>query len=256
VQDDHHNEQVIDEPKIFDKSISHEKEDLKRDEQIKKHQKLYESNRVKSKNEQQNSLHSTEEMQWLTLEIFSKSAEKENAQQRAIKQAVKHSWNGYRDYAWGEDHLKPITKSSDNWFGVGLTILDSLDTLIIMGLEKEYQDGLEWVKGSLSFDNYKDVNCFEMTIRALAGLLSAYHFTSEPTLLVKASDVGERLIHCFDTPTNLVPFSDVNLKSKNPKTPTWAPESSLSEVTTVQVEFRDLAALTGVEKYEVRSNVS
>jgi mannosyl-oligosaccharide alpha-1,2-mannosidase len=84
------------------------------------------------------------------------------------------------------------------------------------------------------------------------GLLSAYHLTSESTILIKAADLGERLIHCFDTPNHFVPFSDVNLKTKNPKTPNWSPDSSLSEATSVQLEFRDLSYLTGVPKYEVK----
>jgi mannosyl-oligosaccharide alpha-1,2-mannosidase len=49
-----------------------------------------------------------------------------------------------------------------------------------------------------------------------------------------------------------VPFSDVNLKTKNPKAPNWSPDSSLSEATSVQLEFRDLSYLTGIPKYEVK----
>lgn len=85
----------------------------------------------------------------------------------------------------------------------------------------------------------------------VGGLLSAYHLTKEPTLLVKAADLGERLIHCFDTPSQVVPYSDVNLRTKLPKAPTWSVDSSTSEVSTVQLEFRDLTYLTGIKKYEV-----
>jgi hypothetical protein len=73
----------------------------------------------------------------LSLDIFKQSAQKhQNEEQKAIVNALKHSWNAYRTYAWGADHLRPITKSKDNWFGVGLTLLDSLDTLVMMGLEE------------------------------------------------------------------------------------------------------------------------
>lgn len=122
----------------------------------------------------------------LTLQMFKESAQRhQNKEQKAIVEALKHSWNAYKEYAWGADHLKPITKTKHNWFSVGLTILDSLDTLIMMGLEDgmhceksllrllssnvclEFNRGLEWIKNELRFDIYKDVNCFEMTIRAL-----------------------------------------------------------------------------------------
>lgn len=97
------------------------------------------------------------------------------------------------------------------------------------------------------------VNCFEMTIRALGGLESAFHLTKRPGLLAKAVDVGDRLIHCFDSPSKTVPFSDVNLRTKSPKSPAWSPDSSLSEVSTVQIEFRDLSRLVKEAHYEETS---
>ena len=50
--------------------------------------------------------------------------------------AFRHSWQAYRQYAWGHDELLPITKSYTEWFGVGLTLIDSLDTMYIMGLDE------------------------------------------------------------------------------------------------------------------------
>ena len=38
-----------------------------------------------------------------------------------------------REYAWGQDELKPISKTHSMWFNLGLTLVDSLDTLLIMG---------------------------------------------------------------------------------------------------------------------------
>jgi len=32
-------------------------------------------------------------------------------------------------------YFRPISKSAQNWFGLGLTIVDSLDTMLIMGLQ-------------------------------------------------------------------------------------------------------------------------
>lgn len=56
--------------------------------------------------------------------------------QKAVVQAFQHAWKGYKRFAWGHDNLKPISEGYHEWFGVGLTIVDSLDTMVIMGLDK------------------------------------------------------------------------------------------------------------------------
>lgn len=58
------------------------------------------------------------------------------SRQEAVVKAFKHSWNGYKQFAWGHDNLKPISATYYDWFGLGLTIVDSLDTILIMGLDK------------------------------------------------------------------------------------------------------------------------
>jgi len=58
----------------------------------------------------------------------------ENDRMEAVVAAFRHSWQGYRTYAWGHDELLPISKSHAEWFGAGLTLIDSLDTMYIMGL--------------------------------------------------------------------------------------------------------------------------
>lgn len=56
--------------------------------------------------------------------------------QSAVLNAFKHAWSGYKKYAWGHDHVKPISRKHQDWFNLGLTIVDSLDTLWIMNLKK------------------------------------------------------------------------------------------------------------------------
>ena len=48
-----------------------------------------------------------------------------------------------------------------------------------------------------------------------------------------------------------VPYSDVNLRDRTAHAPRWGPDSSTSEVTTIQLEFIDLSRQTGDMKYEV-----
>ena len=58
-----------------------------------------------------------------------------NQQQEAVVNAFKHAWAAYKKYAWGKDELMPLTKGHSTWFNLGLTMVDSLDTMYIMGLE-------------------------------------------------------------------------------------------------------------------------
>ena len=64
-------------------------------------------------------------------------------------------------------------------------------------------------------------------------------------------DVGDRMMAAFNS-GSAVPYSDVNLKLRTAHAPRWGPDSSTSEVSTIQLEFIDLSRLTGDPKYEVR----
>uniref|UniRef100_A0A182MVJ5 alpha-1,2-Mannosidase n=1 Tax=Anopheles culicifacies TaxID=139723 RepID=A0A182MVJ5_9DIPT len=163
-----------------------------------------------------------------------------NDRQRAVVEAVQHSWKGYKEYAWGHDNLKPISMGYSDWFGLGLTLVDSLDTLYIMDLQDEFDEARTWVEKYLKFDVNREVNLFEVTIRVVGGLLSAYHLSGDHMFLDKAVDLGNRLLPCFDSPSG-IPFSDVNIGSLAAHAPKWSPDSSTSEVTTIQLEFRDLS---------------
>ena len=112
--------------------------------------------------------------------------DKQNERQKKVVEAFKHAWEGYRKYAWGHDELRPVSRSHSEWFGVGLTIIDSLDTMLLMNLREEFQQGREWVANSLTFEKNVDVNLFETTIRVLGGLLSAYHLSQDDLFLRKA----------------------------------------------------------------------
>ena len=71
-----------------------------------------------------------------------------------------HAWNGYKTFAWGKNELKPISKRghSAGIFGggggndLGASIVDALDTLYIMGFEKEFADGKDWIVKNLNLN--------------------------------------------------------------------------------------------------------
>jgi hypothetical protein len=109
-----------------------------------------------------------------------------NERQEAVVRTMKWAWQGYKDFAWGHDELLPVTKSHSEWFHLGLTIVDALDTLIIMGMETEFLEAKNWVEHDLKLDQDVNVNLFETTIRVLGGLLSAYHLSNEQVFLDRA----------------------------------------------------------------------
>src|SRR5690349_2233624 len=112
-----------------------------------------------------------------------------------------HAWQGYKKYAWGHDDLRPLSKAAHDWYGQSLlmTQVDALDTMILMGLKNESETTKRYIIEHLSFDKDIYVQNFEITIRLLGGLLSAYQLTNDRRLLKLAEDLGERLLPVFDS---------------------------------------------------------
>ncbi|XP_062930027.1 endoplasmic reticulum mannosyl-oligosaccharide 1,2-alpha-mannosidase-like isoform X2 [Mobula hypostoma] len=180
--------------------------------------------------------------------VNGKEAATINEQQKAVIEAFQHAWKGYKQYAWGHDELKPISKSYSEWFGLGLTLIDALDTMWILGLKQEFEEAKNWVINELNLGKSVDVNLFETTIRILGGLLSVYNLTGDQVFLDKASELGDRLMPAFNTPSS-VPYSDVNIGRGTAHPPRWTSDSTVAEVTSIQLEFRELSRLTRKEKY-------
>ncbi|BGO96578.1 hypothetical protein NBRC10513v2_000516 [Rhodotorula toruloides] len=63
-----------------------------------------------------------------------------------VKMAFMHAWEGYSKHAWGHDELAPVSNLwSNNYNGWGATIVDSLDTLLMMNMSHEYNLAREHV---------------------------------------------------------------------------------------------------------------
>ncbi|KAL9325927.1 hypothetical protein ACSQ67_006572 [Phaseolus vulgaris] len=139
-----------------------------------------------------------------------------------IKDAMLHAWTSYETYAWGRDELKPQSKNGvDNFGGLGATLVDSLDTLFIMGLDDQFNRAREWVAESLSFDKNIEVSVFETTIRVMGGLLSAYDLSGDNVFLEKARDIADKLLPAWNTPSG-IPYNRINLASGSTNNPAWA----------------------------------
>jgi hypothetical protein len=85
----------------------------------------------------------------------------------AVKAEFVHAWRNYEQYAWGHDALKPLSHQAHDWYGQSLmmTPVDSLDTLVIMGLKADADKDRELIATQLSFDKDIYVKNFEITIR-------------------------------------------------------------------------------------------
>lgn len=113
---------------------------------------------------------------------------KHNSNQSAIVEAIRHAWSGYRQYSWGQDELRPVSRTASKpSFGLGMTLIDCLDTLWLVGMQEEFNEARQWVADHLNIENNNQfVSLFETNIRVLGGLLSAYHLSLDKLFLEKA----------------------------------------------------------------------
>jgi mannosidase alpha-like ER degradation enhancer 2 len=168
----------------------------------------------------------------------------------SVKKEFLHAWNGYKQYAWGHDALRPLSKKFHDWYKVSLlmTPLDAFDTMTLMGLKKEAAEAKQLILDRMSFDQDTEIQTFEITIRILGGLLSAYQLDGDKRFLVLAEDLGKRLLPEFNSKTGM-PYRFVNLR-------TGAIRDSLNnpaEIGTSLLEFGTLSKLTGNPVYYEKS---
>jgi hypothetical protein len=147
--------------------------------------------------------------------------------------------------------------------GMGWIIVDALDTMMLMNLTTELAHAREWVHNNLTYDQDHDVNTFETTIRMLGGLLSAHYLSTsfdgkyapiddkfgDDLYVEKATDLADRLLGAYESPSG-VPYASVNLRSmKGIESHADAGASSTAEATSLQLEMKYLAKLTGETNY-------
>ena len=133
-----------------------------------------------------------------------------------VRREMRWAWRNYRERAWGKDQIKPISGGFESFplknHHLGLSLIEALDTLWVMGLDEEFREGVEWVKGNLEFDVDGEVSVFETSIRLVGGLLSAYHACGDPVLLAK-KDLAHRLLPSFDASPIGIPHRYINLRT-------------------------------------------
>lgn len=197
-----------------------------------------------------------------------------------------HAWTSYMTFGFPMDEVKPVTCEpygpdfsnpndvirNDVLGNISLTLLDNLDSLIILEKWDDLEMALEYLhrEKSTFFDKDVIVQVFEMTIRSLGGLLSTHTILSDDSLIKSsrfkqisnkydgflldmAHDLGKRLIGAFKT-TNDIPVPRVNLKKGVKAVPyKLQMETCTSGVTTPVLEMTLLSKLTGDPQFEYHS---
>ncbi|EPX73802.1 alpha mannosidase-like protein [Schizosaccharomyces octosporus yFS286] len=178
-----------------------------------------------------------------------------------------HGYSNYLDLAFPLDELAPLSckglgpdfKDSHN-LGVNdvrgnylLTLIDTIDTLVVLNDTEGFHEAVRKVIQHLTFETDTKVQLFEATIRILGGLLSGHVFASDPQygfqlpgynneLLTLATELGERLLIAFRTPTK-IPFARINLMKGVSSKETN--ESCSAGASSLVLEFSMLSILSG-----------
>ncbi|KAF2681723.1 glycoside hydrolase family 47 protein [Lentithecium fluviatile CBS 122367] len=184
----------------------------------------------------------------------SRDAGNENAsRQRAVKDAFERCWKSYKDRAWAKDELAPVSGGARSTFGGwGATLVDSLDTLWIMGMKDEYAEAVD---AAIDIDfrpsDDGEMNMFEIIIRYLGGFIGAYDVSGchDARLLNKAIEVADMAYASFDTP-NRMPVSRWSLrKAADGEEQLPAQSVLIAEAASASVEFTRLSQITGDMRY-------
>ena len=127
------------------------------------------------------------------------------ARLQSVKNAFVHTWDGYKSHAWMKDEVSPLSGGSrDSFGGWAATLVDSLDTLWIVGLRDDFDKAVAEIKTiDFTISTEEEINIFETTIRYLGGFLSAYDLSGQHVLLEKAIELGDMIYAAFDTPNRM-----------------------------------------------------
>ncbi len=175
-----------------------------------------------------------------------------------VEEMFDRAFTGYMTHAFPMDDLKPIScAGSNSQGGMAITLLDSLDMLYLMGRDKELRKAVLFISKSLHFDAIDErIHVFEVTIRALGGLLSGHVLLSrdkravpwyDRELLDQAVNLADRLLPAFDTSTGL-PEAWLNLHTG--KISEETKDTCTACAGTMILEFGVLSRLTGDPIYE------
>jgi len=167
-----------------------------------------------------------------------------------VRSEMAWAWRKYVELAFGKDHIKPVSGTSEpfllpNGPSLGLSLVEALDTLYLMGLDSELEEAVRWIEKNLHFDIDGELQVFETNIRMVGGLLAGWLATKNKTLLSLAHDLAERLLPAFTKSPTGIPYRFVNLKTGAVRDAKTFP----AELGTYISEFGTLAHAIGDMRY-------
>uniref|UniRef100_A0A8C4QHT5 alpha-1,2-Mannosidase n=1 Tax=Eptatretus burgeri TaxID=7764 RepID=A0A8C4QHT5_EPTBU len=177
-----------------------------------------------------------------------------------VKGVFYHAYENYLQHAFPLDELRPLTcDGQDTWGSFSLTLIDALDTLLVLGNTSEFRRVSRLLQNTIDFTQDVNVSVFETNIRVVGGLLSAHMLSKmagidlEPgwpctgPLLRLAENAARKLLPAFHTKTGM-PYGTVNLLHGVYATET--PVTCTAGVGTFILEFATLSRLTGDPAFE------
>ncbi|KAI1205963.1 glycoside hydrolase family 47 protein [Annulohypoxylon truncatum] len=171
----------------------------------------------------------------------------------AVEESFKHSWNGYKKYAWGHDEIKPLSGLYKNPFGGwAATLVDALDSLWLLGMKEDFEIAVRACDNiNFTTTETRDINIFETTIRYLGGFLAAYELSNKqyPSLLKKATEVADLVMTSFDTPNHMPITRFPWQKYARGESQTARSYVLLAEIGSLNLELTKLSQLTGDMQY-------
>lgn len=103
--------------------------------------------------------------------------------QQQVAKMVAWAWKGYEDNAFGQDYLDVVRMKGGGLPGrdMAITLVDSLDTLYLVGMFDEFDRASAWVATHMKARIWRrgSISLFETTIRILGGLLSAFYLSGK-----------------------------------------------------------------------------
>ncbi|XP_076009611.1 ER degradation-enhancing alpha-mannosidase-like protein 3 isoform X2 [Genypterus blacodes] len=210
----------------------------------------------------------------------SMSREEKHKLRNQVVEMFDHAYQNYMDHAYPADELMPLTCRGrvrglepsrgdiDDALGkFSLTLIDTLDTLVLLNKTTEFEDAVRRVLSDVRLDNDIVVSVFETNIRVLGGLLGGHSMAVmlkeggqhmlwyQDELLDMATDLGRRLLPAFNTSSGL-PYPRVNLKYgvRGPATRTGTETDTCTACAgTIILEFAALSRFTGDPVYEAHA---
>ncbi|XP_061148448.1 ER degradation-enhancing alpha-mannosidase-like protein 3 [Syngnathus typhle] len=205
------------------------------------------------------------------------TTEEMNTIRDRIVEMFDHAYGSYMKYAYPADELMPLSCKGrvrgqepnrgdiDESLGkFSLTLIDTLDTLVVLNKLDEFEDGVRKAVQDVRLDNDVVVSVFETNIRVLGGLLGAHVMADllrqrggrmqwyEDELLNMATELGHRLLPAFNTSSGL-PYPKVNLRYgvQNPLSRTGTESDTCTACAgTMILEFAALSRLSGESVFE------